>query len=100
MNPYSVSGFGVWNRSLEVLLADAGPPYTVTSTGYFLAGLKVDGKWIIPWSGVVPSAARYVYISTFLRPSSLNVARSVFDRSVMTVPVPGPVASTSRVTGG
>ena len=26
MNPYSVSALGVWKRSLDVLLADAGPP--------------------------------------------------------------------------
>ena len=42
--PYSVSGDGVMNVSRAVLLADAGPPYTCTSTGYFREASNVDGN--------------------------------------------------------
>ena len=37
---------------------------------------KVDGNWIIPRSGVLPSAAVYVNISAFLRCSWSNVVES------------------------
>ena len=60
--PYSVRGLGVTNVSRAVLLADAGPPYTGTSTGYFLAGSRSGGSttpcvstWIRNACSLVPS---------------------------------------------
>jgi hypothetical protein len=48
MKPYSAWRFAPLNTSFAVLLADAGPPYTGTSTGYFFDGSKFEGNVMTP----------------------------------------------------
>src|SRR3712207_275962 len=73
-----------------------GPPYTLTTTGYFFVESKFDGLCSIPCSVVLPSAAVNVYSSTRFSPSWSYFVRSLFASSAICL----PSADATIVVGG